>query len=142
MTVLYLDSSAIGKLYLQENDAQAEQVLTLSNNAEDVASSAIAYAEVVSALARNFHEGKITEDEYQDSLAGFQSDWEAITQIEVTKVLVLSGQLLKANKGLRAMDALHLASALTVRQVKPIQFLSFDTFLNSIAKNLMPEAVQ
>ncbi|WP_281173632.1 hypothetical protein [Deinococcus frigens] len=38
------------------------------------------------------------------------------------------------------LNALHLASALALRQSTPIKFLSFDRRLQDVAGKLMPEA--
>ena len=141
MSVLYLDSSALAKLYLREDEAKRQQVIALADNADEVASSAIAFAEVASAFAHNFHQGRVSEADYQEHFTDFERDWQFVTQIAVVNsVSTRASQLLKAHAGLRAMDALHLASALIIRETQTLQFLSFDNQLNAVAQALMPDA--
>lgn len=141
MSRLYLDSSALAKLYLPEDAAGRQTVLQALDQHDTVVSSAIAYAEVCSALARYLHEGRIEEAEYERDLDIFREDWMTADVINVTpEVSELAGQLLRAQPGLRAMDALHLASALWLRRREAIRFLSFDHHLNTVARNLMPGA--
>ena len=142
MSVLYLDSSALAKLYLRENEAQRQQVVALADAADEVASSAIAFTEVASAFSRNFHEARLSETQYWEHFNDFEQDWQSVTQIAVAPLVSSrASQLLKAQARLRAMDAIHLASALIVREAQPLLFLSFDDELNGVAHKLMPEAM-
>lgn len=140
-TVVYLDSSAFAKLYLDENEAEQQYVIEQIERYRRVSACVITYTEVCGVFARYFHEKQLTEEEYAERLTLFSSDWATIEAADVTPGLsILAGQLLKAHKGLRAMDALHLASALAIRETQPLQFLSFDAQLNEVAQTLMPDA--
>lgn len=142
MTVLYLDSNAFAKLYLDEDAAGQARVLALLERYERVASNAITYAEVGGVFARYFHEGKLSENQYTDRMQRFSDDWESVNLLEVIPSLSVSAaQLMKAHQGLRAMDALHLASALALRTSTEIKFLTFDASLQDVAGKLMPEAI-
>ena len=142
MTVLYLDSSAFIKLYTDENPAQALQVEQAIGATHELASSAIAHAEVCGAFGRQVQQGRLSEADYWHTRGAFENDWQMVTALPVTpEVSSLAADLLKAQPGLRAMDALHLASALALRQSVPIRFLSFDKRLNEAAEKLMPETV-
>lgn len=139
MTVAYLDSSAFAKLYLDE--AGAGEVAALVEELGQVAACAITYAEVRGVLARYFHDGRLTEEEYASAAEAFESDWETTNVVDVTPALLRqAGELLKGQAGLRAMDALQLAGALQVRALKNLRFLTFDVDLRRIAQALMPEA--
>lgn len=141
MSILYLDTSALVKMYLPENEAERQLVLEQIDRHGRVATCSIGYAEVCSALARYFHEGRSTEEDYTESLDTFAEDWLMVNQIGViAEVSVVAGQLMKAHRGLRAMDALHLSAALWLRSRESIQFLSFDTHLQTVARSLMPDA--
>lgn len=142
MTKVYLDSNAFARLYLDEDAAERAQVISLFEEYGYVASCAIAYAEVSGVFARYFHQGKLSEDEYSDKLRRFSNDWETVEVIDVVPELsILAAQLLKALSGLRGMDALHLASALALRESDAIKFLSFDKRLREAAEKLMPASV-
>lgn len=142
MTVLYLDSNAFVKLFTDENPAEAAQVEAALEKSSDLASSAITYAEVCGVFARQFQQGRISEDVYWETRQAFEDNWEQVNIVEVSApVSRIAADVLKAQKGLRAMDALHLASALALRQATPIQFLTFDARLQTAAQGLMPEAI-
>lgn len=139
MTVTYLDSSAFAKLYL--NEPGREQVEALVEETGQVAACNVAYAEVRGVLARYLHRGRLTEREYTSATEAFEADWETTNVVDVTPALLrLSGDLLRAHQGLRAMDALHLAAALEVRASEELRFLTFDGDLGRVAQALMPGA--
>ncbi len=143
MNVVYIDSSAFAKLYLDENLEEQAAVLEVLGRFERVACCSITFAEVSGVFARYFHEGKLSEEEYAEKLYLFSSDWETVEYVDLLQNLsVLASQLMKAYRGLRAMDALHLAAALTLRadEPEPIHFLTFDGHLQRTAQALMPDA--
>ncbi|CAM3557196.1 type II toxin-antitoxin system VapC family toxin [Deinococcus frigens] len=141
MSIVYLDSSALVKMYLAEDLTERDLVLHRIKSVGRVASSVIAYAEVSSALARYFHEERINEEEYAANVDIFEDEWGSTNQLGVIPTIsVMARQLLKAQRGLRAMDAIHVASALWLRQQEEMTFLSFDVFLNDVARRLMPDA--
>ena len=140
MTALYLDANAIAKLYLSDEEGQAAVFDALDRH-EVVASCAISYAEVTGLMARAFHTGRLSGEQYADVSASFAEEWSTVQVYDVsTPLSQVAALLMKAQAGLRAMDALHLASALALRQVVPIRFLTFDVRLSEAAKKLMPDA--
>lgn len=142
MTVLYLDSNALAKLYLDEHNTEQQKVIDLLNEYSQVATCSIAYAEVSGVFARLFHEGTLDEETYTDKLLRFTNDWETVIVLDITQeISVRAAQVMKAHKGLRAMDALHLASALALRQSVSLRFVTFDARLEEAAKKLMAEAL-
>lgn len=142
MTVLYLDSNALAKLYLDEDNTEQQRVIDLLGEYPKVATCIIAYAKVSGIFARLFHEGALDEADYTDKLERFSNDWETVIVLDVTQeVNVRAAQVMKAQRGLRAMDALHLAAALALRQSVEVRFVTFDVRLEEAAKKLMAEAV-
>ncbi len=141
MTVLYLDANAIAKLYLSDEEGQ-DKVFRELDQHQTVATCAITYAEVTGLFARAFHDGRLTEEHYAEAVTSFTEEWESVKVLDVsTPLSQVAAMLMKAHQGLRAMDALHLASALALRQSTPIQFLTFDTRLQAAAQKLMPEVL-
>jgi len=139
--VLYLDSNAVAKIYLTD-ERDREVVFTALEAHETVATCAVTYAEVAGLLARALHDGRLTEEEYQQALTAFAREWELLELREVTLTLSqIAAQVMKAQPGLRAMDALHLASALALRGSTAIKFLTFDARLQDAAGKLLPEAM-
>lgn len=142
MTVLYLDSNAIAKIYLTD-EQDREVVFKLLEAYETVATCAITYAEVAGLLARAFHSGRLSEEEYGESLSHFTQEWNLLEVQQVgLELSQIAAQVMKAQRSLRAMDALHLAAALALRQSVSLRFVTFDARLEEAAKGLMPEALQ
>ena len=107
--ILYLDSSSIVKLYAQEPDTA--EMKRQAADAEEVASSRIAYAEVRSAFARKRREGLLSFADYTEAVSALRAEWRRFVVVDVTQQVVeLAGALCETHK-LRAMDAIHLASA-------------------------------
>lgn len=142
MTTLYLDSNAFVKLFTDENPGEAAQVEAALEQSSDLASSAITHAEVCGVFARQFQQGRMSEEVYWETRQAFEDNWEQVNIVEVSAAVSrIAADVLKAQQGLRAMDALHLASALALRRSTPIRFLTFDTRLETAAQKLMPEAL-
>ncbi len=141
MTLLYLDSNALAKLYLDEKSGK-DQVIELVEQHNDVACCIIGYAEVSAAIARYFHSSVLDEAGYQQAMRLFSRDWQTVQVQPVTQQLAeVAAMLAKAQPGLRGMDALHLAAALALRQRVGLRFVTFDARLEDAAKGLMPEAI-
>ena len=132
----YLDTSALAKLYVQE--AGRDRVETLIGAVGTVATSVIAYPEACAVFARRRASGEITVEEHTQMVADFRQDWAGVNEIGVTpQVYRVAGELVVAHPRLRAMDAIHLASALEARTFQPIRFLTFDHDLQSAASALL-----
>lgn len=143
MTTLYLDSNAFVKLFTDENMGEAAQIEAALEKSSDLASSAITYAEVCGVFARQFQQGRMSEEVYWATRQAFEDNWEQVNILEVSAtVSKIAADVLKAQQGLRAMDALHLASALALRTSTAIRFLTFDVRLQDAAGKLMPEALK
>ena len=111
--VVYLDTSSLVKLYVEEEDSPSIAALVRSSRV--TATSLIAYTEARAAFARRFRENAFTPDEYRDLISVFDKDWENYLIVRVTKELVrLAGDLTEKH-GLRAFDAIHLSSAIILR---------------------------
>ncbi|GMA15751.1 PIN domain-containing protein [Deinococcus metallilatus] len=140
MTTLYLDSNAFVKLFTDENLGEAAQVEAALEKSSDLASSAITYAEVCGVFARQLQQGRMSEEVYWTTRQAFEDNWEQVNVVEVSAtVSKIAADVLKAQQGLRAMDALHLASGLALRGSTEIKFLTFDVRLQDAAGKLMPE---
>lgn len=141
MTVLYLDANAVAKIYLLDEEGQ-DRVFRRLDQHQTMATCAITYAEVTGLFARAFHNGRLSEEQYTEAVASFTEEWNSVQILDVsTPLSQVAAMLMKAHQGLRAMDALHLASALALRQSMPIEFLTFDARLQTAAQKLMPEAL-
>jgi len=111
--ILYLDTSSLVKLYVEEEGSG--EVQRQVAGAAVVATSAIAYVEARAAFARKHREGGLTEEEYCDVSDGFRKEWGAYLAIGVSEGIVTLAGDLAAGHDLRGFDAIHLASALALR---------------------------
>lgn len=124
--ILCLDTSALVKLYVRE--AGSAQVRTWLARASAVATSVVAYAETRSAFARLHREGLAGDKRHLDRIAGLNADWESFVRIDLTaSVLRLAGETAETY-AVRGFDAIHLASALWLRDQMdvPFAFAAFD----------------
>jgi predicted nucleic acid-binding protein len=111
--ICYLDTSALVKLYVRERDSEA--VRRLVSEASAVATSLVAYPEARAALARGFRDGLLDEKDYRQVVAALESDWPRYLALEVSDSLArFAGELAEKHR-LRGFDAIHLASALTLK---------------------------
>ena len=138
---VYIDSSALVKLYAPETGL--DRVLALMNEVGSFTTSVITYAESRGVFARLLAQGKMNETEHMATLTRFDGDWNDINHIPVSPdVYRLAGDLLVAHAGLRAMDAIQMASALKVHRTVETAFLTFDKDLLEVARKLMPGQVR
>ena len=70
--ILYLDTSSLVKLYLEE--AASADVADLVGSAEVTGTSLIAYAEARAAFARRFRENAFSSKDYKRLRSQFESD--------------------------------------------------------------------
>ena len=131
---LYLDTSALVKLYVEEEGAPV--VRNSVAQAELVATAAIAYVEARAAFVRRRHEGGLSTAEYRRIIRDVDSDWARYLVVEVTDSLIRDAARLAEAHRLRAYDAIHLASAAAVhdRLAEPIMFASWDAGLEKVAR--------
>ncbi len=136
MTV-YLDTSTLVKLYLDEPDSDAVQQLVSA--ADIVATSVIAYAEVRATLARRRREGQITTGELAEVRQQFETDWASFLVIDVGETLAHAAGALAETQALRGCDAVHLASferVLIGAEDDEVHFSCADERLSRAAKEL------
>jgi predicted nucleic acid-binding protein len=131
--ILYLDTSALVKLYVDEDDANL--VRDTVAEAQLIGTSEIAYVELRSALARRHREGAIEGDAYRRVLKDIDADWQQLFLILVNSQLVRDAGGIAEQYHLRAYDAIHLASSLTLqtRAEEPVTFASWDKSLETSA---------
>ena len=125
----YLDTSALIKRYIWESGS--ELVHQMVRKSTVLMTSKIAYAEAYAAFTRRMREGDLARIQYAQVCRLFEREWPAYLIIEVhDEVLRLSRDLIKKYP-LRGFDALHLASAKSIRQhlKEPITFACADRCL-------------
>jgi predicted nucleic acid-binding protein len=130
--ILYLDTSALVKLFFQEPGSKL--VVNLLAKADSVITSQIAYAEACSALARRKRDKRLTEVEFETARKHLDELWPQMDTVLVDEMK--AGQL-AIKHVLRGFDAIHLAAALELRTAGDkeleIAFCSFDDRQNAAA---------
>jgi uncharacterized protein len=110
--VLYVDTSALVKLYVEESGSDVVRARILT--AEHVATSVLAWPETLATLARRRREGLLSAKEHEALGAQFRVDWSALVAVDLDgRVLELVDELVALHP-LRGADAVHLASALVL----------------------------
>ena len=136
MTAVFADSSALVKLYADEADAELVRSLF------PMVVSQLARVEVPAALWRKHRTGELSAADAALLVEAFEADYFG-TEDEAERFLVLavsttildSAAQLAGIHGLRAYDAVQLASACSTRVEVPdgVQFAAFDDGLRSAA---------
>ena len=132
--ILYLDTSALVKLYVLETDTAT--VKQLLDAAEMSSTSRIAYAEARAAFARKRREQAVTLRNYRTVVEDFDNDWESFFIVDVSDALTKRAGQLAEKFALRGYDAIHLASAVIVGEQgnQAVRFACFDEKLSRAAR--------
>ncbi len=96
------------------------------------ATSCLAYAEVHSALVAAGRARRISERRRERAVAKLDETWEVVNTYEADEPLALLAGAIASRHGLRALDAVHLASALSI-PVRDCVVVSWDTALREAA---------
>jgi predicted nucleic acid-binding protein len=131
--ILYVDTSALVKLYVREPGSAA--VRTQARRAGALATSVVAYAEARAAFARLKRSGLTRDARHRQRLHRLDRDWEALMRVELTPDVLRSAGDLAEIYGLRGFDSIHLASALwlSARAPETVEFAVFDARLGAAA---------
>jgi predicted nucleic acid-binding protein len=132
---LYLDTSALVKLYVDEEGSPL--VRSAVDQASLIATSAVAYVEARAAFVRRRHEGGLPARDYRRIIRDLDADWARYLVVGITDSLIREGARLAEAHQLRAYDAIHLgcATAIHGRLAEPVVFASWDLVLEKAAKD-------
>lgn len=111
--IVYLDASAIVKLYVAES--HSKEAAALIDRAKVVATSMVSRAEVAAALARAVRLGVLPETAGRRAQRRFAGDWPDFVRVPITEALLQRAESLAWDHSLRGYDAVQLASALIWR---------------------------
>lgn len=134
--ILYLDTSAVVKLYASE-PGSAETRWAVAE-AEQIGSSVLAYAETRAVLARKYRMRQIDGAGFGRSKTDFESDWKGFIKMPADPEIVRRAGDLAEQFRLRAYDAIHLATAdrLYRETQARVGFACFDGALKRAASTL------
>lgn len=131
MALVYLDTSALVKLCVLETGSPL--AVGLWKHADALVTSRIADAEVRSVLAAAERIGRIDAAPAAQARDKWTELWPSLAIVEVTAALAQHAGDLADRRPLRAGDALHLASALLLREASPV-FAAWDHRLADAAR--------
>jgi len=119
----YFDTSTYLKLYLLENGSEEARSLVSKYR---VLSSAILLTECFSALSRKKEAEGVGERIFNQVVRIIREDMCYVEMINVTEIVLARAEEIVVHTTARALDAIHIASALTFQNITTIS-LSFIT---------------
>jgi hypothetical protein len=132
LTCYFLESSAFAKLFILEQGSGPLILLLEKVDDPQKLVSALASLEVRSAIRRRQRAGDILPADANSALHNLDAEILRIVQQPVSPAVIDVAKLVLDSHPLRAMDALHLASCVVMRdtlQVSDICFVSSDDSL-------------
>ncbi|MBI2172378.1 MAG: type II toxin-antitoxin system VapC family toxin [Chloroflexi bacterium] len=124
MSVFYLESSALFKRYRTEKGTDLVNSVFAGRTGSDVlVTSQLVIMEMESAAARGLKGRVLGRQAYGAMLRAFAEDLGDMLVLPLTGVAVVEAGHVARQWALRALDALHLASAVGVRRATQVQFV-------------------
>ena len=141
---LYLDTSALIKLFVAEDESDLVRALAHGRAAADVLlASQLGYTEAWVSLARMVNFGRIPAAALPHHLGTLTDYWEnSIQAVDLTEDVLQDARQLAQRFPLRTYDAIHLASARQAKRLLreafdgEVHFIAFDTGLLKAARAL------
>lgn len=130
--LLYLDASCLVKFYVTEDHSDLAR--SWVDRASALITSELSFVEVGAAFARRRREGTYDQTALDLATARFQADWPHFHRMNLNPTGSVD---LAQRHELRALDAIHLAAALDLRQAAarlPVAFASFDRRQSAAAR--------
>jgi uncharacterized protein len=131
MTIHYFDPSAWVKRHFQE--AGSEEVIALFRAQVAAACCRLGVVEMIATVARKSSEVPIAGPALDAILDNIRADFAAFRVVPVDEPLIVAATELALRHRLRTMDALHLASALSLRTAGEVVMVSADAELLAAA---------
>ena len=124
--IIYLDTSALLKLYIQETGS--EEVVKLLTSVDSSGTNLLTYVEMASAIARAVRMELVFANEAQRTWKDFLADWELLVRLDISVQITKRAATLAWEHGLRGYDAMHLASALSWQEAidTPVTLATYD----------------
>jgi predicted nucleic acid-binding protein len=129
--MLYLESSALVKRYVQEDGSEA--VISRFARGEKIYTSILSFAEVHAAIGRKFRDKQLSSDEKDKLLEEFLEDWLfSLNVLELTTSTMFALPGLCQQYSLKASDAVHLSAAVWLKDSARIHAVGFGGKANII----------
>lgn len=131
------DTSAMVKLLIGEDGSAV--VGQLWARTTDPYASIVAYPELRGSIARGLRGGRIAPGDYPTARMELERLWQTVIEIAFNAGLARSAGTLAEKHGLGALDAIHLASALSI--ATPDDRPTFVTFDRRLAEAALAEGL-
>jgi uncharacterized protein len=129
---LYLDTSALLKLYVEEPESAACESL-LTHDPDWVT------AEHTRVEARRNLARLLAGDELADVVVQFEADWARMRVVPLSSDVCSAAASVALQTGARTLDALHVAAAL---EVAPVSVVPYDRRLAAAASSMGLEVLE
>lgn len=131
----YFDTSVLVKRYVKESGSATSRKLLQRYR---FLSSALAPVEALSALSRRRTDGELTQRDFLAIKSRLHKDRAYWELVEVGPIVLSQAEELVQRAGLRTLDALHVASALTFQAASglTIPFVTADVRQRDAAESL------
>lgn len=114
MPLVYFDSSALVKLVVEESGS--DLAADIWDGCEAAVTSRLAYPEVRAALAAAGRNHDLSDKDLDQAESAWEEYWASIRPVELTEAVADHAGQLASQHALRGADAVHLASALALRE--------------------------
>jgi predicted nucleic acid-binding protein len=134
--ILYLDSSALVKIYVEE--AGSDKVRQAVERAAVSGTSQVSRVESIAAFKKLTRKGALPLEKADACVKALRSDWSDLFQLEVQTYIVDSAAALAWDLDLRGNDAIQLASALRWKKEtsSEVTFASWDSKQREAARTV------
>jgi uncharacterized protein len=142
MTAYYWDTSVLVKRYAQESGT--DWVTALADSAaHDLYTARVAGPEMIAALFRKARMGEVSLEEARRAAGNFRQDWMQQYQVlEISEAVSDQAMDLAERHGLRGYDAVHLAAALALQEIRDMMGLFALTFASADAQQKRAAAAE
>jgi predicted nucleic acid-binding protein len=124
--MLYIDSSALVKRYVQESGSKA--VTSRFERGEAIYTSVLSFAEVHAAIGRKYRDRELSVNEKGKLVDEFQADWlSSLSILELTSITMSALPSLCKQYFLKASDAIHLSAAFWLRDAIRLKARGFES---------------
>jgi len=142
--ILFFDTSALVKFFHREEGTDVVTSL-ITDPGNRVWVSELARLEFVCALHRRYRMKEIDEDQLLRALDGFSSEFSRFNTSKIGTAVLHEAETLVnrlgKSMGLRALDAIHLATFSLFNQLEEMPFVATDEILLSAARSIRARVI-
>ena len=135
--ILFFDTSALVKFFHREEGTDVV-VSIISDLNNEIWVSELARLEFICALHRRFRINEINEEDLDQALDGFYKEYSRFNTKKIGRAVLNEAEVLVKRLGktlgLRALDAIHLATFNLFNQLEEMPFVAADDILLTAAR--------